>query len=120
VLTLVKNRINSVFSKGLGVLIGVMVLVGFGIPYFGFGAGSTASALDTVVAVNVTNPAAVGTSATYVYTQMSLHDAYPYYIAASFMVAAGLSAYGLSYIPSRATQRSRYVSRFETWARTTY
>lgn len=111
-LTLSKN-----YRKVLTASFCLAVLVGLGIPYFGFGAANTAGAADSSM-MGVSADSVSSTS--YRYTQFSLREAYPFYITASFMVAGGLSLYAMSYIPSRAERRSTYASRFETWARTTY
>jgi len=118
-----KNRIKQEKPRrnGFVTLFGIMVLVGFSVPYFGFGTGTTASAINgsagTTSVGQTTGSVAHGS---YVYNQLSLLDAYPYYIVASFMVAGGLSLYALTYSSSPVQQRSRYVSRMQTWARTNY
>ena len=122
VLKLFKSKIKNIAqAHGLQgrrtnmiVVFAMAVSVGYGITYVG--SGTIVSAASNVAVTSSITPGSVK----YVYTQLTPREAYPYYIAASFMVASGMSLYGLTYVTSRAERRSRYVSRFETSARTTY
>lgn len=73
------------------------------------------STAPTLAAEQAVTASAATSASTYLYSQISLRDAYGYYIAASFTVAGGLGLYALSYVPSRDQRRTRFAVSFQTW-----